>query len=92
MNLLSKKKNIAGKVVVVTGASSGVGLATATLFAKQGCRLVLASRGEQPLKDAAEQCQNLGADVIYQSTDMSKADEVESLVNFALDNYGRIDI
>ena len=92
MNLLSKKKNIAGKVVVVTGASSGVGLATAILFAKQGCRLVLASRGEQPLKDAAEQCQNLGADVIYQSTDVSKADEVESLVNFALDNYGRIDI
>ena len=92
MNLLSKKKNIAGKVVVVTGASSGVGLATATLFAKQGCRLVLASRGEQPLQDAAEQCQNLGADVIYQSTDMSKADEVESLIKLALDNYGRIDI
>lgn len=92
MNLLSTKKNIAGKVVVVTGASSGVGLATAILFAKEGCRLVLASRGDKALKDAAEQCQSFATEVIYKSTDVGVAKEVEELVTFALEHFGRIDI
>ena len=89
---LSKSRSISGKVVVVTGASSGVGLATAQKFAEAGCSLVLAARGEEALKKATEECRNLGATVFYKQTDMSIAKEVQQLVEFALDKLGRIDI
>lgn len=85
-------KSIQGKTVVITGASSGVGLATAFSFAKEGCRLVLASRGEKALIEAAEACANMGADVLFKSTDVSSAQEVKDLVDFAISKFGRIDI
>src|SRR5690606_30508080 len=88
----TKNKSIQGKVVVVTGASSGVGLATAAAFAQEGCRLVLASRGEEALREAAQVCTTWTSDVVYKPTDISKSKDVQNLVDFALDNYGRIDI
>lgn len=90
--MFSKNKSISGKVVVITGASSGVGLATAIAFAKEGCRLVLAARGPQALEEAAHECFVWTSEVLYKTTDVSKAKDVKSLVEHALENYGRIDI
>lgn len=91
MSLFQSKKSISGKVVVITGASSGVGLATAIAFAKEDCKIVLAARGEEALKKALQQCQDLGATVVYKTTDTSNAKEVEELVNFTLKHFSQID-
>ncbi|MEF9478253.1 SDR family oxidoreductase [Chryseobacterium sp. 1B4] len=77
--------------MVITGASSGVGKATAEAFAEQGADLVLAARGEDALKDTAELCRKLGATVIAVPTDTSVAEDVQNLVREALEFSGKID-
>ncbi|MDW9379232.1 SDR family oxidoreductase [Chryseobacterium sp. JV558] len=80
-----------GETVVITGASSGIGKATAEAFAEQGADLVLAARGEEALKETAELCRKLGATVIAVPTDTSIAEDVENLVKEALEFSGKID-
>ncbi len=80
-----------GETVVITGASSGVGKATAEAFAEQGADLVLAARGEEALTETAELCRKLGATVITVPTDTSVAGEVQNLVKEALEFTGKID-
>lgn len=89
-----KIKNAAllNKVVVITGASSGVGLAAAEAFAKEGCFLVLAARGEKGLVNAAIKCSELGAETIIVPTDMSVAEDVKQLAKKALEYKGTIDV
>lgn len=87
----SNSKN-SGKVAVITGASSGVGLATALTFAKKGYQLALAARGSEALAKAAQECESFGATTCYKSTDMSKAAEVQTFVQFVMKTYGRIDV
>lgn len=86
-----KNKSIAGKTVVITGASSGVGRAAAEAFALEGCRLVLAARGEEPLKETVDLCHDLGAIAVAVPTDVSKEEDVKNLVQQALQFNGRID-
>ena len=83
---------VENKVVVVTGASSGVGRATALAFADATARLVLAARGREALESVAEACRERGAKVIIVPTDVSDADAVESLAKAAEDQFGRIDV
>lgn len=80
-----------GETVVITGASSGVGKATAEAFAEQGADLVLAARGEEALTETAELCRKLGATVIAVPTDTSVAEDVQNLVREALEFTGKID-
>lgn len=80
------------KTVIVTGASSGVGLATAEAFATAGYNLVIAARGEEGLEKAADRCIALGAEVLAVPTDMAKAEDVEMLVNKAIVKFGEIDV
>ncbi len=80
------------KTAVITGASSGVGLATAHLFAQNGYQLVLAARGVEGLEKAVSECNAFGGKAVYKSTDVSNANEVKDLVEFALKEFGRIDI
>ncbi|MBQ0151988.1 MAG: SDR family NAD(P)-dependent oxidoreductase [Chryseobacterium sp.] len=80
------------KTAVITGASSGVGLATAEAFAKAGYNIVIAARGNEGLERAAARCIALGADVLSIPTDMSKADEVQALVNKSIVKFGEIDV
>lgn len=79
-------------VVLVTGASSGVGLAAALELARRGHRLALLARGEEPLQRAAEQCRALGAgDVMVSTTDIRDDEAVRQAVDDVLDRFGRLD-
>jgi short-subunit dehydrogenase len=78
-------------VVVITGASSGIGRAAALEFARNGASLVLAARREQALEDLAEECRKAGAQALSAPTDMSDEKAVMELAQLALSTYGRID-
>jgi NADP-dependent 3-hydroxy acid dehydrogenase YdfG len=84
--------SLSGKTVVITGASSGVGRATAIAFAKKGANLVLAARGADALQSIADSCTALGVRAIPIQTDMTIAKEVTRLAEQALQLNGRIDI
>lgn len=79
------------KVVVVTGASSGIGLAVCREFAKNKARLVLAARSEEKLAEIAGELASQ-AEVIYVRTDVSVEDDCRKLMEAAVSHFGRIDI
>jgi NAD(P)-dependent dehydrogenase (short-subunit alcohol dehydrogenase family) len=80
------------RVVVVTGASSGIGRATALAFARRGDHLVLASRSAASLQSVADECRGLGAPVHAEPVDVNHADAVRELVATAVGRFGRIDV
>jgi short-subunit dehydrogenase len=86
------KRSLKDSVVVITGASSGIGRATALEFARHGARLVLAARGEDQLQEVANECQALGATAIAIPTDVSVHEAVNELATRAIDTFGGIDI
>lgn len=77
---------------MITGASSGIGRATAHEFARQGSRLVLAARSESSLAEVVVECAELGATAIAVPTDVSVAEDLEHLVATAVERFGRIDV
>src|SRR5579864_3957193 len=79
-------------VVVITGASSGIGRAAAQEFARRGASVVLAARNKRRLKDAAEECEELGGSALVVPTDVTVEEEVEELARQAVDNFGAIDV
>jgi NADP-dependent 3-hydroxy acid dehydrogenase YdfG len=83
---------LTGKVVIVTGAGSGIGYETALAFARAGARLVLSDRCEEPLRELAQRIESLGAQAIVAPADVSQRGEVERMVAAALERYGRVDI
>ncbi len=83
---------IKGKVVAITGASSGIGKATALHLAKQGAKIVLGARSEESLAALAEQITGEGGLAVYKSTDVRKRDSLEALVKKAREQYGRLDV
>ncbi|OBK56799.1 SDR family NAD(P)-dependent oxidoreductase [Mycobacterium kubicae] len=86
-------KTQAATTVLVTGASSGVGLETALAYAGRGCRLVLAARGAVDLEDVAGQCREAGAEeVLTQPTDIGDPDQVHQLFDVAIRRFGPVDI
>lgn len=81
-----------GKVVLITGASSGFGEEAARLFAKEGCKVVLAARRLEKLQQLAAEIQNEGGEAIAIPVDVNQKAEIEVMVQTALDLYERIDI
>ncbi len=87
------KGPLRGKVVVITGASSGIGRAAAHAFACKGARLVLAARDEEALFDVLDECTDCGTDAIATITDVTRNDHVQALAEQAAEfGHGRIDI
>ncbi|GIM46178.1 oxidoreductase [Collibacillus ludicampi] len=84
--------NIQGKVVIITGASSGIGEATAKELASKGAKLVLAARREDRLKKLQEEIQNKRGQAIYKVTDVTSYEQVEELAQYALKEFGKIDV
>ncbi|WP_142427068.1 SDR family oxidoreductase [Enterococcus durans] len=84
--------NIKDKVVIITGASSGIGEATARLLAKEGAKLVLAARREEKLKAIVDAIISEGGEAIYQVTDVTNSKENERLVARAKEVYGKVDV
>ena len=80
------------KVAVVVGASSGIGRATALRFARQGCRVVLASRGEEALAEVKREIEQIGAEALVVPTDVTKWKQVRHLAEAAVERFGGIDI
>ncbi len=84
--------NTHSKVIIVTGASSGIGKATALLLAEKGAKLVLGARGEAKLVQLTEQIHESGGEAIFAITDVSKREDVARLVQMAIEHYGRVDV
>ena len=83
---------IEGKVVAITGASSGIGAATAELLASQGARVVLGARRAGPLEALADRLIAAGGEAAVRVTDVRRRADVAGLVALALDRYGRLDV
>jgi NADP-dependent 3-hydroxy acid dehydrogenase YdfG len=84
--------NIEGKVVVITGASSGLGEATARLLSAEGAHVVLGARRADRLKSLMDELTGRGGKAIAVSTDVTQRDQVKKLVDAAVQAYGRIDV
>lgn len=85
-------ENIAGKVVVITGASSGLGEATARLLSKQGAILVLAARRTERITELADELTAAGGKALALSTDVTDREQVIRLVDSAVQEFGQVDV
>ncbi|WKA54648.1 SDR family oxidoreductase [Planococcus shixiaomingii] len=81
---------IKDKVVVVMGASSGIGEATTRILAEKGAKLVLAARREDNLKKIKESLPD--AQIVYRKADVSDYDEVQKVIDLAITEYGQVDV
>lgn len=78
-------------VIIVTGASRGIGAATACWLATQGARVVLVARSEEALQAVAERVQRLGGEALVESADVSDANACANVVDLAVRTFGRLD-
>jgi NADP-dependent 3-hydroxy acid dehydrogenase YdfG len=83
---------IQSKVVAITGASSGIGEATALLLAERGAKVVLGARGSDRLKALATRIAAAGGEAVYAPTDVRRRDDVSALVKLACERYGKLDV
>ncbi len=84
--------NIQEKVIVITGASSGIGEATAKRLASQGARVVLGARREDRLKTLTDEIRQNGGTADYRATDVRKLEDLQALVKLALERHGQVDV
>src|SRR5437867_3315310 len=83
---------IEDKVVVITGASSGIGEATALLLAERGAKVVLGARGSGRLEALAARIADAGGDAAYARTDVRPRGDLSDLVKLACERYGKLDV
>lgn len=85
-------ENIKSKVVILTGATGGIGEATAKLLARHGAKLVLAARREDRLQALAGEIEQNGGEAIYRPADVTSKKDMQQLAQAAVQQYGRIDV
>lgn len=85
-------KDFKGKVAVVTGAASGIGRATATRFAEEGMKVVMADIEETALEDAVKSLSNAGHEVVGVPTDVSKWEAIRALADRTIEEFGGVNI
>ena len=84
--------NITDKVVVITGASSGIGESTAKLLAEKGAKVVLGARRSKRIDTVVQEISASGGKAIGFATDVTKRAEVEALIKGAVEGFGRVDV
>jgi NADP-dependent 3-hydroxy acid dehydrogenase YdfG len=89
---MNRRPAINGKVVIVTGASSGIGESTAREFARAGAITVLAARRVERLKRLEDEIEEMGGQAFAVPTDLTDLDEITNLVRTTLSKFGRIDV
>ena len=85
-------KRLENKTAIVTGGNSGIGKATAILFAKEGADLVLCARRKEALDEVAEECRKYGVQVVTVKADVSSHEDCSAVVKAAIDTFGKVDI
>ena len=80
------------KVAIVTGGNSGVGAATALLFAREGAKVVISARRKPQLEEVAEKIREAGGEVLPVVTDISKPEDADNLISKTIEAYGKVDI
>src|SRR6266478_5388732 len=83
---------IEGKVIAITGASSGIGEATALLLAERGAKVVLGARGSDRLEALARRITASGGEAAYARTDVKRREDLSNLVGLAIERYGKLDV
>lgn len=83
---------IQNSVIVITGASSGIGRATALELAKRNARLVLGGRYEAALREVAAECEKLGTEAVVERTDVTYESDIQALTRRAVETFGRLDV
>jgi len=91
-DLCTMENNIKGKVVAITGASSGIGEATAIMLAAQGAKVVLGARRKDRLEDLVGRIKAAGGEAVYSVTDIKHRDDLVQLVHVASVTFGRLDV
>jgi NAD(P)-dependent dehydrogenase (short-subunit alcohol dehydrogenase family) len=86
-----KLKPLSDQVAVVTGASSGIGLATARVLAERGAKVVLAARNGEALERAAGEIRDRGGDAFHVAVDVSKREDLERLASETVARHGGFD-
>ncbi len=84
-------RGIKGKVVIVTGGSSGIGKGISAAFVREGARVVIAARRDSEGERAAQELNALGGESIFIKTDVTKESQVEALVHQTVETFGRLD-
>jgi NAD(P)-dependent dehydrogenase (short-subunit alcohol dehydrogenase family) len=79
------------KVTIITGGGSGIGRASALLFAKEGAKVVIAGRRTEKLEETINMIKNQKGEAAYIQTDISKKDQVINLINYTIEKYNKID-
>lgn len=82
---------IKNKVIIITGASSGIGEATALLLAEKGAKLVLAARRVEKLEKIVQTIKANSGEAIFAKTDVTKREDNKKLVELAIERYGKVD-
>jgi NAD(P)-dependent dehydrogenase (short-subunit alcohol dehydrogenase family) len=90
--MLMYSKKILNKVVIVTGASSGIGWTTAVAFAREGAKVFVAARRPKEGEETARMIEEAGSAGRFVQTDVSHAEDVEKMVSEAIHSFGRLDI
>lgn len=85
-------ENIEGQTCIITGASSGIGRASALALAKEGVNLVLTARREERLKEVCAECEKAGVKAVYYAGDAEKEETAKTVVKLALDTFGKINM
>ncbi|MBI1930165.1 SDR family NAD(P)-dependent oxidoreductase, partial [Candidatus Poribacteria bacterium] len=83
---------LANKVAIITGAASGLGQATALLFAKEGAKVVVADVNETGGVETVDQIRSAGGEATFVRTDVTSAKDAEAMVKSTIDAYGKLEV